>query len=44
MPYKSKKQEAYFHANKKKLEAKGVNVKEWDSASRGKKLPLRVKK
>lgn len=39
MPYKSKKQEAYFNANKAKLEAEGVNVDEWNKASKGKKLP-----
>jgi hypothetical protein len=44
MPYKSKKQRAYFHANKKKLEAQGVNVAEWDRASKGKKLKNRVRK
>lgn len=44
MPYKSKAQAAYFHANKKKLEAQGVNVDEWDKSSKGKKLPKRAKK
>ena len=44
MPYKSKKQEAYFNANRKKLEAQGVNVDEWNSASKGKKLPARASK
>ncbi len=44
MPYKSKKQEAYFNANRKKLESQGVNVDEWNKASKGKKLPVRVKK
>jgi hypothetical protein len=44
MPYVSKAQEAYFNVNRKKLEAKGVNVDEWNSASKGKKLPDRVKK
>jgi hypothetical protein len=43
MPYKSLAQERYFHANKKKLEAQGVNVAEWDRATRGKKLPKKVK-
>jgi hypothetical protein len=42
MPYRSLKQERFFHANKKKLEAQGVNVGEWDAATRGKKLPKRV--
>lgn len=44
MPYKSKKQQAYFHAHAKDLQAQGVNIKEWDRASKGRKLPIRVKK
>ena len=44
MPYKSLAQEGYFHANKKKLEAQGVNVDEWDAATKGKKLPKKVAK
>ena len=44
MPYKSKAQERYFNANKKKLAKQGVNVSEWNKASKGKKLPKRVKK
>lgn len=44
MPYKSKAQEGYFHANKAKLEKQGVDVKEWDSASKGKQLPERAPK
>lgn len=44
MPYKSKAQEAYFNVNKKKLEKQGVDVNEWNSASKGKKLPKKVKK
>ena len=44
MPYKSKAQMAFFHANKKKLEAQGVDVSEWDKSSKGKKLPKKVKK
>jgi hypothetical protein len=44
MPYKSKKQEAWAHtpAGKKALGEKGV--KEFDKASKGKKLPERSKK
>lgn len=38
MPYKSQAQEAYFNIHKKELEAKGVNVNEWNAASKGKKL------
>lgn len=41
MPYESQAQAAYFHANRKKLEAQGVNVEEWDRASKGKHLPKR---
>lgn len=43
MPYKSKAQAGYFHANKAKLESQGVNVAEWDAASKDKKLPKRAK-
>ena len=42
MPYKSLAQEGYFHSNKKKLEAQGVDVSEWDKATKGKHLPKRV--
>lgn len=44
MPYKSLAQERYFNANKAKLEAQGVNVDEWNAASKGKKLPKRISK
>jgi hypothetical protein len=43
MPYKSKAQEAYFNANRGRLEAQGVDVAEWNQASKGKKLPAKVK-
>ena len=43
MPYKSLAQERFFHANKAKLEKQGVNVSEWDKASKGKKLPKKLK-
>ena len=39
MPYKSLKQERYFNANRDKLEKKGVDVNEWNQASKGMKLP-----
>ena len=39
MPYKSVAQERYFNANRSKLEKQGVNVGEWNSASKGMKLP-----
>ena len=44
MPYKSIQQEKYFNANRKELEAQGVNVDAWNKASKGLKLPKRVKK
>jgi hypothetical protein len=44
MPYKSAAQRGYFHAHKAEMEAQGVNVSEWDQASKGKKLPYHVKK
>ena len=44
MPYKSLAQQAYFNANRKSLEAKGVDVGEWNQASKGKSLPEKVDK
>lgn len=44
MPYVSQAQDRYFNANKKKLEAQGVNVDEWNAASKGLKLPPRAPK
>jgi hypothetical protein len=35
MPYKSKAQAAYFNIHKKELEKKGVDVNEWNRASKG---------
>lgn len=43
MPYKSKAQAAYFNIHKKELEKQGVNVGEWNKASKGKKMPKRAK-
>ena len=43
MPYKSKAQAAYFNIHKKELESQGVNVDEWNAASKGKSLPKKVK-
>lgn len=43
MPYKSISQERYFNANKAKLKAKGINVEEWNQATKGKKLPKKTK-
>jgi hypothetical protein len=44
MPYASDAQRKYFNANRAKLEAQGVNVSEWNSASKGMKLPARSPK
>lgn len=43
MPFKSKAQAAYFNIHKKELEKQGVNVGEWNKASKGKKMPKRAK-
>ena len=43
MPYVSYAQRKYFNANRAKLEKQGVNVDEWNSASKGMKLPAKVK-
>lgn len=42
MLYKSEAQRRYFHHNAEKLKTQGVDPKEWDDASKGKKLPDRV--
>ncbi len=39
MPFVSKAQERYFNANRDKLEKHGVNVDEWNEASKGLELP-----
>lgn len=44
MPYKSQAQAGYFHTHKAQLESKGVDVGEWDKATKGKKLVKRVHK
>jgi len=44
MPYASKAQQRYFHANEKKLNKQGVDVGEWDKATDFKKLPEKKKK
>lgn len=44
MPYKSQAQAAFFNIHKKELEKQGVNVNEWNEASKGKKLPKKVNK
>ena len=43
MPYKSQAQESYFNANREKLEAQGVDVDEYNQASKGMKLPKKAK-
>lgn len=43
MAYKSLAQERFFNANKSMLEKKGVNVDEFNKASKGKELPKKVK-
>jgi hypothetical protein len=43
MPYKSRDQAAFFNIHRKQLEAQGVDVDEWNKASKGKKLPKKVK-
>ncbi len=39
MPYKSEAQRKYFNANRKKLEAEGVDVDHWNETSKGKDMP-----
>jgi hypothetical protein len=44
LPYVSDAQRKFFNANRERLAAQGVDVDEWNNASRGKKLPARKKK
>ncbi len=44
MPYKSKAQAGYFHTHAKQLAKQGVNINEWDKASKGLKLPKKLGK
>ncbi len=44
MPFKSVAQRGWMESHKKELEAKGVNLKEWETASKGKDLPKRLGK
>ncbi len=39
MPYSSDAQRRYFNANRQKLEAEGVDVDEYNAASKGMDLP-----
>lgn len=40
MPYKSLAQMRFFNANRAKLEAQGVDVAEWNAASKGQTAEL----
>lgn len=42
MPYKSDAQRRFFNANRDKMEAQGVDVDEYNQASKGMKLPERA--
>ena len=42
MPYKSLAQEGYFHTHRAQLERQGVDVDEWDAATKGSKLPMKT--
>ncbi len=44
MPFKSEAHRRYFEANKSRLEKQGVDVEEWEQASKGIKLPERAPK
>lgn len=44
MPYKSDAQRRKFHALLKQGKISKATVDEWDKASKGKKLPERIKK
>lgn len=44
MPFESQAQAGYFHTHKAELAKQGVNVDEWDAATKGKKLPKRKSK
>lgn len=44
MPYRSKAQRGKFHAMEARGEISSATVREWDKASKGKKLPARVKR
>jgi len=39
MPYESQAQAAFFNTHRKQLARQGVNVDEWNQASKGLKLP-----
>ena len=39
MPFRSDRQRRFFNANREKLEARGVDVEEYNRASKGMNLP-----
>ena len=43
MPYKSDAQRKFFNANRGSMISQGVNVDEWNAASKGKDLPEHAK-
>ena len=44
MPFVSQAQAGYFHTHKAQLEKQGVNVDEWDQATRDMHLPKHAPK
>lgn len=44
MPFESQAQAGYFHTHKAELAKEGVDVDEWDAATKRKKLPKRKSK
>jgi hypothetical protein len=42
MPFVSQAQAGYFHTHKAQLEKQGVDVDEWDAATKGKTLPKKL--
>lgn len=42
MPFKSQAQAGFFHTHKAELEKQGINVSEWDAATKGKHLPKKL--
>jgi len=44
VPYVSQAQAGYFHTHRKQLERQGVDVGEWDAATKGRHLPKRTAK
>jgi hypothetical protein len=44
VPFSSNRQRRFMNANKAKMEKQGVDVNEWNDASKGMKLPERAGK